>query len=73
MKSTLFLTGKPTSYFEPEQSALVKKRIEAIDELIRKLVAKREIQEGKELQDTIFRYTEAMKAKKFWVELLVAN
>jgi len=68
MKSTKYLTGKPKSYFEPEQSALARKRIKACRELMKEIAQRRK---NNELEpDDISRYISAQESVEWWTELL---
>jgi len=68
MTSTKYLTGKPKSYFEPEQSALARKRIKACGALLYEIAERRR---NNELEpDDITRYIRAEESIKWWTELL---
>ena len=68
MRSTENLTGKPKSYFEPEQSALAVKRIRACKELMKEIATRRR---NHELEpDDISRYLAAQESVEWWTELL---
>jgi len=68
IKSTKYLTGQPKSFFEPEQSILAKKRIEALKMLMTEISARR-VNNMLEPDDA-HRYIKAETAIEWWTALL---
>ncbi len=68
--STLYITGKPRSYFEPELTILATKRIETGKALLKELATLRDTATKKELAEHIVRYTATQKSIQHWVEIL---
>ena len=67
-KSTEYLTGQPKEFFEPEQSALAGKRIQACRILMAQIATRRVNNMLK--PDDLHRYLKAEEAVEWWKGLL---